>query len=193
MKRVNEILTVDVSFFGTMQTSFNTLYTELFGDVTPTEMDIQLLINCGERYASPLLCSQDVTTAVAFCVNRFSNSWSRIRKALFAEYDATKPYNLKQTTTTEKEATRNDNGESTEKNGVVGFDSETATDSEVTTNTNESNATETETGSTTVINEGNLGNVANSELIANEIEVRKISFIELVIKDIQAQITLAIY
>ena len=59
MKKIYEILTVDgaTSFFNTFKTLAPSIYSSLFGEVEPKVLDMSLLSNSGERYASPLLTS----------------------------------------------------------------------------------------------------------------------------------------
>lgn len=193
MQKVSEIITIENSLFNAIKTGYSELYTSLFGTIEPANMDDNLLITCGERYASPLLIHHDIDKVAGFIVTKYGDNWEKIKNALYAEYDVTKPYNLKQTTTSEKTATNENTGESTDKSGIVGFDSETATDSSVDTNTNTNTINETETTTVTVENVGNTGTINNASLINSELELRKVSLQSLILNDIQSQITLDIY
>lgn len=202
MKRVKEIVTADNSFFETFLDEHADLYNELFNtdlngiqiDTTEAaEMDMQLIVNCGERYAAPLLVHYDMSKIVGFIVKKYGENWKRVKAALMAEYDPLAPYKMTQTTTGEKTATNDTTSESTDKTGVVGFDSDTPTDKDVDTNNHVVNAKQTDNTKTTVETVGNNGNHSIPSLIANEIEVRKMSFISTVINDIRSQITLDIY
>ena len=201
MKRVREVVTTDNSFFETFLDEHGSLYDELFngfdtvtqGNTTPDELDMQLLVTCGERYAAPLLVHYDMSKVVGFIVQRYGDSWKRIKAALTAEYDVLSPYKVTQTTTGEKTATNDTTSESTDKTSVVGFDSATPTDKDVDTNNHVVNAKQTDNTKNTVETVGNNGNQSNAALIASELEVRKHSFISTVIGDIQTQITLDIY
>ena len=201
MKRVNEILTADNSFFETMLDEHGELYNALFNmgyefqfeNTEPKDLDLMLTVNCGERYAAPLLVHHDMSDVVNYIVKKYGNSWVRVRDALTADYDFLKPYNVESVTTGEKNATNDTISESQDKTGVVGFDSDVATDSTVDTNNNTVNIAQNENTSTTVKHSGSNGNFPISSLIMSEIEVRKNSFISIVINDIQSQITLDIY
>lgn len=201
MKRVKELVTADNSFFETMLDEHVELYVELFntcngvhiGNTDPEEIEMMLLVQCGERYAAPLLIHHDMSKVVNFVVKKYADSWKRVKAALTAEYDVLKPYNVESVTTGEKQATNDTTSKSTDKTGVVGFDSEVATDNTVDTNDNTVNIQQGENTNTTVKHSGNNGNIPISSLITNEIEVRKNSFIAIVINDIQSQITLDIY
>ena len=193
MQKVKEIITTENSFFGALQTKDPFKYNELFFDIPTDELDMMLLVNCGERYAAPLLVHHDINKVVSFVVNKYLPNWERVNYALFAEYDIFKPYHMKQVTTGEKTSTQNTTGESQDKSGVVGFDSEVATDSTVDTNNNTVNIAQTDKDNTTVETTGNTGNYVIPDVVAKEMEVRKHSFIQIVINDIQSQITLDIY
>lgn len=201
MKKVKEILTADNSFFEVMLDEHEELYQELFntynglysGSVAPDEIDMALIVQCGERYAAPLLIHHDMSKVVNFIVRKYSDSWKRVKSVLTAEYDPLKPYNVESVTTGEKAATNDTASESTDKTSVVGFDSTVPTDSNVDTNNNSVKIEQSENTNTTVKHIGNNGNIPISSLIANEIEVRKQSFISIVVNDIQSQITLDIY
>lgn len=201
MKRVNELITPENSFFTVFQTEHHNLYMELFetfGEqileaVPPESLDMQIMVKCGERYAAPLLIHHSMSEAVDFIVKRYGDGWRRIKMALVADYDVTKPYNVQSVTTGEKNASNDTTSNSTDKTGVVGFDSEIATDNTVDTNENTVNIAQNESTNTTVIHSGTNGNVSIPSLIASEIEVRKNSFISIVVNDIQSQITLDIY
>lgn len=190
MRKVSEILNDECSLFSTMETAYSELFTSLFGDTTAAELDLQLLVNCGERYAAPLLSKYEITDVVDYIVTRYGHSWSKVKNVLNAEYNALQPYNNTQTTESEKTAEQNDT--TTNETAVFAFDSgTTATDTDTDTSTRE--ATQTNTDTTTVTSSGNNGNVATQDLITKEIELRKNSFILLVINDTQAVITLDIY
>ena len=193
MQKVVDIITIENSLFSAIKAENAELYGSLFGTIDPTDMDVNLLITCGERYASPLLVHQEIDTVARFLVNRYGDNWERIKTALYEEYEVTKPYNLTQTTTTEKTATNENTGESKDTSGIVGFDSETATDSTVDSNTNSTTINETENSTVTVENVGNMGTINNASLISSELELRKISLQTLILNDIQSQITLDIY
>lgn len=193
MRKVKEIITTDNSLFSAIKNEYNELYNSLFGSNDPDDMDNNLLITCGERYASNLLIHYDMNKVARFIVSKYGDNWEKIKKALYADYDITKPYNVKQTTSSEKTATNENTGESTDKSSIVGFDSESATDSSVDMNTNTNTINETERTTVTVENVGNNGTINNASLVKSEVELRKISLQSLILNDIQSQITLDIY
>ena len=193
MQKVREIITIDNSLFSAIKNEYNELYNSLFGSNEPDDMDNNLLITCGERYASNLLIHYDMNKVAKFIVSKYGDNWEKIKKALYADYDITKPYNVKQTTTSEKTATNKNTGESTDKSSIVGFDSESATDSNIDMNTNSNTINESERTAITIENVGNNGTINNASLVKSEVELRKISLQSLILNDIQSQITLDIY
>ena len=193
MEKVNEIISLENSFFGTMKADYETIYTKLFGEIEPSDMDMNLLVQCGNRYCSPLLSHYPMKKVVSFIVNKYGESWERIKETLSLDYDVLKPYSNTTTTKSTKTANSTNNETSEETNGIIGFDSETITDSDTTHATSNNSTDETQTDNTTVINGGNLGSRTNADLITNEIEMRKVSFVSLALNDIQSQLTLDIY
>lgn len=201
MQKVKDILTTENSFFEVMLDEHADLYEELFNSVNGVhidntaadELDMMLLVNCGERYAAPLLVHHEMSKVVNFIVKKYGENWKRVKKAMTAEYDVLKPYNVESVTTGEKTATNDTSSQSTDKTGVTTFDNEVATDNKVDTNENTVNIEQGENSKTTVVHSGNNGNIQISSLIMNEIEVRKTSFISIVVNDIQSQVTLDIY
>lgn len=201
MKKVNEVLTSENSFFETFLDEYADLYEELFNrqngvhieNTLPIELDLMLTVNCGERYAAPLIVHHDMSKVVGFIVKKYGENWKRVKAALTAEYDVLKPYNVETVTTDDKTATNDTTSKSEDKTGVVAFDGEEATPNTVDTNDNTVKISQTEKNNSTVRHSGSNGNVSNSSLIAAELEVRKHSFISTVINDIQSQITLDIY
>lgn len=197
---VKEILTSENSFFETFKKVNSTLYMFLFEsdeppiiEYSPEILDMALLVACGDRYAAPLLTHYTMEQVVEYVIAKYGDSWQRIQKAIAADYDVIKPYSVTQTTIGERAAKNETASQSEDTTKKVGFDSETGTTSDIDANTNNVNITQNETNNTTVTNSGNNGNMKFSDLVANEIEVRKNSFVSLVIKDIQTQITLDIY
>ena len=76
MKKIAEILTVDGenSFFTTFKNIAPMVYSSLFGEVAPKVLDMSLLTNSGERYASPLLTSYTLEEVVNMIVSEKSHS-----------------------------------------------------------------------------------------------------------------------
>lgn len=201
MKKVNEILTTENSFFETMLDEHGRLYDTLFNvgfefqteNTEPKELDMMLSVNCGERYAAPLLVHHDMSDVVGYVVKKYGDNWLRVKDALLAEYDLLKPYSVDTVTTGNKNADNDTTSNSTDKTKIVGFDSAEGVDSNIDTNDNTVKVKQTEKSDSTVKTSGNNGNLPFASLITSEIEVRKNSFVAIVINDIQSQITLDIY
>ena len=194
MKKIAEILTVDGenSFFTTFKNIAPSVYSSLFGEVAPKVLDMSLLSNSGERYASPLLISYTLEEVVNMIVTDKSNSWQKVKNAMFADYDLT---NLNQQTTeitNSKNSNTSQNVNNNNKEKVYTFD-DTTTPSDTTENNmmgeTTGNVTENETTRTSV--SGSKSNI--QYVIEREIRLRRLSFINMVVKDTMNYITLSIY
>ena len=194
MKKIAEILTVDgaTSFFNTFKTLAPSIYSSLFGEVAPKVLDMSLLTNSGERYASPLLTSYTLAEVVNMIVSEKSQSWEKVKTAMFADYDLT---NLNQQTTeitNTKSSNTAQNVNNNNKEKVYTFD-DTTTASDTTENNmiGETTGNVTENGTTKTIVSGSKSNI--QYVIEREIRLRKLSFINMVVKDTMNYITLSIY
>ena len=194
MKKIAEILTVDgeKSFFTTFKNIAPLVYSSLFGEVQPKVLDMSLLTNSGERYASPLLTSYTLEEVVNMIVTEKSNSWEKVKTAMFADYDLT---NLNQQTTeitNTKSSNTAQNVNNNNKEKVYTFD-DTTTPSDTTENNmiGETTGNVTENGTTRTSVSGSKSNI--QYVIEREIRLRKLSFINMVVKDTMNYITLSIY
>ena len=194
MKKIYEILTVDGenSFFTTFKNIAPSVYSSLFGEVAPKVLDMSLLSNSGERYASPLLTSYTLEEVVNMIVSEKSQSWEKVKTAMFADYDLT---NLNQQTTeitNTKSSNTAQNVNNNNKEKVYTFD-DTTTPSDTTENNmiGETTGNVTENGTTRTSVSGSKSNI--QYVIEREIRLRKLSFINMVVKDTMNYITLSIY
>ena len=194
MKKIAEILTVDGenSFFTTFKNIAPSVYSSLFGEVAPKVLDMSLLSNSGERYASPLLTSYTLDEVVNMIVSEKSHSWEKVKTAMFADYDLT---NLNQQTTeitNTKSSNTAQNVNNNNKEKVYTFD-DTTTPSDTTENNmiGETTGNVTENGTTRTSVSGSKSNI--QYVIEREIRLRKLSFINMVVKDTMNYITLSIY
>ena len=194
MKKISEILTVDgeSSFFTTFKNIAPLVYSSLFGEVAPKVLDMSLLSNSGERYASPLLTNYTLDEVVNMIVSEKSQSWEKVKSAMFADYDLT---NLNQQTTeitNTKSSNTAQNVNNNNKEKVYTFD-DTTTPSDTTENNmiGETTGNVTENGTTRTSVSGSKSNI--QYVIEREIRLRKLSFINMVVKDTMNYITLSIY
>ena len=194
MKKICEILTVDgaTSFFNTFKTLAPSIYSSLFGDVEPKVLDMSLLSNSGERYASPLLTSYPLEEAVTMIVAEKSNSWQKVKNAMFADYDLTNINQQSTEITNTKSSNTSQNVNNNNKEKVYTFD-DTTTPSDTTENNmiGETTGNVTENGTTKTIVSGSKSNI--QYVIEREIRLRRLSFINMVVKDTMNYITLSIY
>ena len=194
MKKIAEILTVDgeKSFFTTFKNIAPLVYTSLFGEVEPKVLDMSLLSNSGERYASPLLTTYTLEEVVNMIVTEKSQSWEKVKTAMFADYDLTALNQQSTEITNTKNSNTSQNVNNNNKEKVYTFD-DTTTPSDTTENNTigETTGNVTENGSTKTIVSGSKSNI--QYVIEREIRLRKLSFINMVVKDTMNYITLSIY
>lgn len=194
MKKIAEILTVDgeKSFFTTFKNIAPSVYSSLFGEVAPKVLDMSLLSNSGERYASPLLISYTLEEVVNMIVTDKSNSWQKVKNAMFADYDLTNINQQSTEITNTKSSNTSQNVNNNNKEKVYTFD-DTTTPSDTTENNmiGETTGNVTENGTTKTIVSGSKSNI--QYVIEREIRLRKLSFINMVVKDTMNYITLSIY
>lgn len=194
MKKIAEILTVDgeKSFFTTFKNIAPLVYSSLFGEVEPKVLDMSLLSNSGERYASPLLTTYPLEEVVNMIVTEKSQSWEKVKTAMFADYDLTNLNQQSTEITNTKNSNTSQNVNNNNKEKVYTFD-DTTTASDTTENNmmGETTGNVTENGSTKTIVSGSKSNI--QYVIEREIRLRKLSFINMVVKDTMNYITLSIY
>ena len=194
MKKIVEILTVDGenSFFTTFKNIAPSVYSSLFGEVAPKVLDMSLLSNSGERYASPLLISYTLGEVVTMIVDEKSHSWQKVKNAMFADYDLTNINQQSTEITNTKSSNTSQNVNNNNKEKVYTFD-DTTTPSDTTENNTigETTGNVTENGTTKTIVSGSKSNI--QYVIEREIRLRKLSFINMVVKDTMNYITLSIY
>lgn len=195
MKKVKEILNPDKSFFTAFKEKYSDLYYDLFEEAAPLDMDADILVCCGEKYAAPLISYHDMPFAVDWILRRYKDNWMKVKDALTREYDLLKPMVNQTVTTQDIEGTKEDSGTSTTTDKVHGFDS-TGVDGvpkDTSQNTDTGKQDTKQHAVTVVEHSGSAGQYMTQTLILNELEVRKQSFIDIVIKDISNNITLDIY
>lgn len=194
MKKIKEVFSITSGFFTQLKTDNPELYTALFDTFEPSDLEIDFLSICGERYAAPVVTySNDMATLTRIIVNRYNDAWSKVKAALFADYDITSPYNMETTSTNESEVQTANETENTNAASIYGFDSETPVNDKAATDTGTNSGTRTEQTTRTTHRKGNIGNSTFPELINAEIETRKITFLTLVMNDIKEFVTLKIY
>lgn len=194
MKKIAEILTVDgeKSFFTTFKNIAPLVYSSLFGELEPKVLDMSLLSNSGERFASPLLILYPLEEVVNMIVTEKSQSWEKVKTAMFADYDLTNLNQQSTEITNTKNSNTSQNVNNNNKEKVYTFD-DTTTPSDTTENNmmGETTGNVTENGTTKTIVSGSKSNI--QYVIEREIRLRKLSFINMVVKDTMNYITLSIY
>ena len=82
MQKVVDIITIENSLFSAIKAENAELYGSLFGTIDQTDLDVNLLITCGERYASLLLLHKEITTVARFFKNKYGENGELIKPAL---------------------------------------------------------------------------------------------------------------
>lgn len=194
MKKIKDVFSITNGFFTQLKIINPEMYSTLFEEIEPSDLEIDFLSICGERYIAPVVThSDDMATLTRVILNRYNDAWSKVKAALFANYDITSPYKMETTTNNESEVKTANETENTNAAAVYGFDSETAVNDKTATDTGASNGTRNETSNRVTLRTGNIGNKTVPELINAEIETRKITFLTLVMNDIKEFVTLKIY
>lgn len=194
MKKIKDTFSLTNGFFTQLKSDNPETYTLLFEEFEPSDLEVDFLSLCGERYAAPVVTyAENMATLTKVILNRYYDAWAKVRKALFADYDITSPYNMETTTNSESEVETANETENTNAAAVYGFDSATAVNDKTATDTGASNGTRNESTTRTTRRKGNIGNTTFPELINAEIETRKITFLTLVMNDIKEFVTLKIY
>lgn len=191
MIKVKECLPIENGFFATLNEVNPSLYKSLFDLLQPVNLDVELLTSCGERYASPILTSFPLTQVVNCVIARYGNNWLKVKSALIADYDVLNQNNRKQVKTMERNTENVLSGTVVDNTSIPTFDESIVTKNSDSTQ-NDTSETNNELVTTTIETRGNT-NISLSNLVANEIEVRKNSFIKLVVGDVKNQLTLDIY
>lgn len=191
MIKVKECLPIENGFFATLNKVNPSLYKSLFDLLQPVNLDVELLTSCGERYASPILTSFPLTQVVNCVIARYGDNWLKVKSALIADYDVLNQNNRKQVKTMERNTENVLSGTIVDNTSIPTFDESIVTKNSDSTQ-NDTSETNNELVTTTIETRGNT-NISLSNLVANEIEVRKNSFIKLVVGDVKNQLTLDIY
>lgn len=117
-------------------------------------------------------------------IEKFSHAWDRAYEAITAEYNPVDNYNM-----VEEEGV--DTSIKTESsNGIYGFDSSTpipSTTGETTTSGGSSN------NKRKLTRRGNIGVTTSAQMVEGELELRKKHFLDMVYRDIDSLLCLAIY
>lgn len=191
MQKVKDILTSNNNLFNALQTNYSTFYTSILEDKDPVLMQNLLIIQCGERVASPLLLKYTLEEISDILVVVYGDSWGRIKDALETNYNVDKQYNHTTVENVEKTYNAENNDTTANTIGVYGFDSTDATDSQKEDNSTDYTRDEERLESKTSVTTGNNGNIQGS--IEKEVRLRKLKFYDIIIKDISDKISLDIY
>lgn len=193
MKKVKDFINGENSFFKNFQRLQPSSYAVIFGDANPAELDLSLSIIGGGRYASPLITEHKIEDVVMFINMQYYNKWVKYKELLALDYNVLNPYEQKKTTTQEKTGENINTVKESEVTSVHTFDSTDAIDKDIESVENTDTTTESENVKITVETSGNVGNIAPTKLIIEEMKMRATQLNDLVMKDIIKEISLDIY
>lgn len=199
MKRVKDILSISSGVYGGIKSLYPTEYATMFGEMEPSDLDIELLSKCGSRFVSPVvyLCiedlGEDTPTALARLIcNRYLKNWLRVNDALTLDYDITQPVVTSYTMATEGTTNTAEERTGAKNSKVYGFGSDTPADeNEDSTENNLSSSVDID--KTVTYTKKGIGSLTPNRLIEAEISLRRLSFINLTLNDIKDFCTLPIY
>ena len=169
--------------------NFPVLYKQVFGDDSPTLIDLQCRRKFGDREVTSDITEETAQETVKAVITVKFDEWSKQLQVFNTEYDVLNP--VTETTTSEKNASVDETGNNINidsktafNDGAFNNDSKQQRDS-----TGNRKSTETETSSKS----GIPSSVPVSEVIQKEIALRKTNFKELVISSLVSELTLSIY
>lgn len=140
-----------------------------------------------------------------YIVPMYSDKWTRLYNAMFAEYNPIHNYDMTETETRTNDGTiSTDNtqsvtGSGTANNQVYGYNSSEATPAEssntntTTTTTDTGNAKTSADESRSLTRSGNIGVTTSAQMIEGELELRAKVYLGIVIADLDDALTLGIY
>lgn len=194
MKKVKDFIEMTEGLFYTFYQISQNDYIELFGDMPPDSLDFDFYNMCSQRYASPLLAnSENNEQVVKILLMKYLEQWKRIKTVLTAEYDALTPYYKETTRNEDKTGVSTSETSGKDKNSIYGFNSDEASGKDESENENSNSTNSQDSTVLTEVTQGNNGNQTQADIIAKELEIRKMSFYNVVLNDCKEQLTLSIY
>ena len=193
MEKVKDYITIENGFFKNFKESHLEDYTLLLGDSNPEHLDRSIGIKGGARYAAPLLKEYLIKDVVLYLLTNNLDKWKKQKELLKLDYNVLNPYEQKKTTTQEKTGESIDTIKETEKRSVNTFDSQEAIEKDLDSSENTNTSSQNENVKITVETSGNVGNIAPTKLIIEEMEMRKTQLLDLIIKDVLKEISLDVY
>lgn len=192
IEKVKDIIK-EKPFFENFKKQLPEDYQEIFGNTNPAHLDRSLSIKGGGRYASPLFKEYLIEEVVIYITTNNLDKWKKYKELLNLDYNILNPYEQKKTTVQEKTGENISSTTENETSKVHTFDSENAIDKNIESTENTDKLTESENVKITVETSGNVGNVAPTKLIIEEMNMRATQLNDLILKDVLKEISLDIY
>lgn len=193
MNKVKDVIKKENGFFKNFKELKPTEYHTLFGETDTAHLDRSLFIIGGVRCASPLIMEYDIENVVSYVVINNYSKWVKFKELLELDYNVLNPYEQKKTTTQEKTGENINTTTENEISKVHTFDSDDAIEKDIEATENTDTTTEKENVKITVETSGNVGNVAPTKLIVEEMKMRATQLNDMILKDVIKEISLDIY
>jgi len=189
--KVKEVFTNSTGFFTTFQELFADKFKEYYGEIEPSDLDMQVFYMFGEKTVAPILENNatNYKSVVRLICNLHFTQWDRAKDALVTEYSFLDSYRYTETKTGTDTTETADNGSNVDSNKA--FNSTSFVDKEK--STTENAGTNKVTYNTTISRTGNTGNYTPQDLILKELEVAKSNFFDMIMQDVIHDLTLSIY
>lgn len=194
--KINTIFSPTNGFFTSLYTETYDDYVELFGDIEPTILDTYFYNEYGERYITPLVrnTQPNMWLLTHIIYSMYVAKWLKIKSALDARYDVSKPYDMHRTYQSDRDYTSDSESTRDSVNKVYGFNDSVDghnDDSNETSSTR--NVTNTDSTARSESRYGVNGNVLMPNLIFAELSLREYRLLDMVINDIKNECCLSIY
>lgn len=168
---------------------FPVLYQQIFGEVNPLLIDIQVRRKYGDKELTSDITTETAHETVKAVITMKFDEWSKQIQTFNIAYDVLNP--TTKTTSIEKTSNVDETGNNTNVDSKTTFNTgEFNNDTkQERNNTGNRQSTETETSSES----GVSNKIPVSEIIQKEMSLRKTNFKEIVISDLVNELTLEIY
>ena len=191
--RISDILTAEEGIFKALKIADGIKYSEIFGDIDTVILDSDFFGMYSECKASYFLRNLGIHKTAQIIWNRFFNSWQNVKRAFELDYSVTDTADKTTVTEHSKTGSKNNDEQMKTTENVYGFDSDTPTPNNDSVDSNTKKEDYTETNTTTIKVKGNSGNLPQSSLIAQELQLRKQNLIGYIMEDVKGLTTLAIF
>lgn len=191
--KLSDNQTVVDNFFQELKDNDPTKYSNLFDDVSPSTLYYLMISKSGEKTVIELCDQLSNQELYEILLAKFGAGWEQIKSAISDKYSVFEPFSVTETITEDIEIDETKDRTGTSQSKISGFDSGQPVDDS--SSSSERNETKNNTSNRTNerTKKGNNSGRSKAELLREEINVRKTSFLDIVIKDISNYLTLDVY